>query len=423
MKKIPYNRGHHRERNHQHAHADPSAGPPATIHHPLVARGHDPIITTTAGLEELIAHLRGVGVFAYDSEFIGELTYLPRLCLIQVATTERVSLIDPLAEIDLTPFWDLIADPAVEKIVHAGQQDVEPVFRFSKKPPANMFDTQIAAGFIALPYPLSLSKLVAELAGAKLGKGLTFSHWDHRPLSSMQLRYAADDVRYLPLVHREMLSRLADNGHESWARQQCAESLCEPSVYRFNPDEQYLRIRGVGTLKPPQLAILRELTIWRDGAAQTEDVPPRTLLRDEILLDMARSPVKSVEDLPRVRGLPRPVEDTYGHAMVDAVKAALSMPASAHPAPSRDGELPPVERFRIDALWATAQRICYDQKIDPAVVASRQSITDFHAALAGRDASIETHPLMSGWRRAALGERLAKAVNEDQGHTRMKAEG
>lgn len=413
MKKSLYNRSHHRERNHQAAHADTAAGPPPPIQHPMVPRGHDPIITSTESLSALIAELRDAGRFAYDSEFIGELTYLPRLCLIQIATERRVALIDPLADVNLSPFWDLIADPSVEKIVHAGQQDVEPVFRFSSKPPANLFDTQIAAGFIALPYPLSLSKLVAELAGAKLGKGLTFSHWDHRPLSSIQLRYAADDVRYLPLVHQEMHRRLSANGHEQWARQQCAENLCQPSVYRFDPDSQYTRIRGAGSLKPSNLAILRELTIWRDGAARAEDVPPRTLLRDEILLDMARSPVTRIEDLSRVRGLPRPVEDKYGQAIVDAVNAALALPASAHPA-QRDIELPPVERFRIDALWSAAQRICYEQEIDPAVVTSRQSVADFYTASLRNDGSIASHPLMTGWRREVLGDQLVEELESQR---------
>lgn len=411
MKKPPYGRSRHRDRNHQAAHdAGDVDERRSAIQHPMVPRGHDPMIASDDALRALLAELRQCGRFAYDSEFIGELTYVPKLCLIQVATTQRVALIDPLAGLDLSGFWELVCDPAIEKIVHAGQQDVEPVFRIASKPPANMFDTQVAAGFVALPYPLSLSKLVFELTGAKLGKGLTFSHWDHRPLSSMQLRYAADDVRYLPLAHEQIVQRLGANGHEAWARQQCAEMLCEPSVYRFDPETQYTRIRGAGSLKPPGLAILRELTIWRDAAAQTEDVPPRTLLRDEILVDIARSPTRRVEDLARVRGLPRPVEAKYGQPMVEAVQRALALPPAEHPVP-RDGELPPVERFRIDALWAAAQQICYRQGIDPALVTSRQAVGDLYVAHLRGNGSADSHPLLSGWRRAALGDQLLKEMS------------
>jgi ribonuclease D len=134
--------------------------------------------------------------------------------------------------VDLTPFWELLCDPAVEKIVHAGDQDVEPVVRHLNRSPANFFDTQIAAGFCALPYPVSLSKLVMELTGAKLGKGLTFTHWDQRPLSPMQLRYAADDVRYLPAVRAELGRRLEKSHHAGWAKEEC-EALCDASQYRF----------------------------------------------------------------------------------------------------------------------------------------------------------------------------------------------
>ncbi|HUC83566.1 MAG TPA: ribonuclease D, partial [Candidatus Acidoferrales bacterium] len=189
------------------------------------------IILSPPDLSALLDRLRAAGSFAYDSEFIGELTYLPQLCLIQVATASEVALIDPLAGLDVTAFWELVADPVVEKIVHAGDQDVEPVFRHAGKPPANIFDTQIAAGFVALPYPLALAKLVHEMTGARLGKSLTFTHWDQRPLSNHQLRYAADDVRYLPAVGAELRKRLTANGHLAWAIEECGQ-LSVRGVYQ-----------------------------------------------------------------------------------------------------------------------------------------------------------------------------------------------
>src|SRR5687768_7789247 len=237
-----YSRSDHRDRAHADAHHDDaSAAPHETPDLPLVPKGPAPLLASSAELAELIAHLRDIGSFAYDSEFIGELTYHPKLCVLQVASAERVALIDPLAKVNLTPFWELLCDPAVEKIVHAGDQDVEPVVRHLGRAPANFFDTQITAGFVGLPYPVSLSKLVGELVGAKLGKGLTFTHWDQRPLSPMQLRYAADDVRYLPAVRAELGRRLDANGHASWASEEC-EALCDASQYRFDPETQYLRV-------------------------------------------------------------------------------------------------------------------------------------------------------------------------------------
>lgn len=397
-------RSSHRARAHDSAHegnGDESGTSPP--HHPLVPAGPAALITTDEQLAELIGRLRAAGSFAYDSEFIGETSYFPRLCLIQAATAEGVALVDPLADIELRPFWELIADEAVEKIVHAGQQDVEPVWRHIGREARNVFDTQIASGFVALPYPLSLSKLVMELTGAKLGKGLTFSHWDQRPLSAMQLRYAADDVRYLPLARQELGRRLKASGRTAWVAEEC-RAMCDPVLYRFDPETSYLRVRGATSLSGKGLAALRELAIWRDAAARAEDVPPRTFLRDEILIDLSRNPVKSADMLDRVRGLPRPVEKEHGHAIVNATLRALAQPAP-RAASGRDDESTPTERFRADAWWAAAQTICAGRSVDTAAVASRQECVDFYRALtAGEDPTISR--LMSGWRREALGQPL-----------------
>src|ERR1700722_8958314 len=149
-------RFHHRQRSHDSAHADPTDSEQETVTaaHPLIPAGKAELIDTAAQLANLISRRRAAGGFAYDSEFIGEQSYLPKLCLVQVAVPGGVTLIDPLSGLDLTPFWELVCDASIEKVVHAGEQDVEPVFRLVGKPPANVFDVQIATGFVGLPYPL-----------------------------------------------------------------------------------------------------------------------------------------------------------------------------------------------------------------------------------------------------------------------------
>src|SRR5215208_4533943 len=308
----------YRARSHESAHALDQGKPAVIPDLPLVPKNQPGLLSTASEVEELIAHLRAEGRFAYDSEFIGELTYHPKICVIQVATASRVALIDALAETDLKPFWELIADPSLEKIVHAGQQDLEPVFRFLDRPPANIFDTQLAAGFVGLSYPAGLSKLVRELLGVHLGKGFTFTHWDHRPLTSVQLRYAADDVRYLPGLHAAIVAKLNELGHLKWAKEESA-ARCDESLYRADPAMDYTRIRGSNVLSSSGQAVLRELYIWRETAAKRHDTPPRSYLRDDILMELARKPVSEVAGLAKVRGLPRPVENEEGEAMVEAI--------------------------------------------------------------------------------------------------------
>jgi len=311
-----------------------------------------------------------------------------------------VALIDTLGTLDLTPLWHLLCDETVEKIVHAGQQDIEPVFRNVNRRAANIFDTQISAGFIGLAYPVALSKLVQQMIGVRLGKGLTFTHWDQRPLSAMQLRYAADDVRYLLAVRAAIGDELQKLGHAEWAAQEC-QALCDPAQYGFNPSTHYLRIRGATALPPRGQAILKELTIWRDKWARHHNVPPRSFLRDDVLLDLARSPVKSVEKLGRVKGLPRPVEQEHGAEIVAATAAALELPAEKLPA-VRDFEPTPKQRFGADALWSAVQCLCAGRKIDPNLVSSRQEIGELYRSEAGSSDSSEAH-LLQDWRREAIG--------------------
>jgi ribonuclease D len=393
-------RPQHRAKAHDQAHTEDEAQDPGEVQaNPLIFRGDAKLIGTQAALDELIARLRSAGSFAYDSEFIGELTYLPKLCLIQVATTQEVTLIDPMGTIDLKPFWELVADPSVEKVTHAGQQDVEPIIRHLNRPAQNVFDTQISAGFVGMAYPVSLSKLVREIVGARLGKGLTFTHWDQRPLSAQQLKYAANDVRYLPAVRAELGRRLDRLGHTAWAAEECA-AQCDVGLYRFDPETAYLRVRGAGSLQPQGLAVLKQLVIWRDGAAKQHDVPPRAFLKDEILVDMSREPVKGVEKLARVRGLPRPVEQAHGAEMVEATRKGLATPVSQMPE-SRTIEETPTDKHRADALWAVTQCLCIGQKIDPDLVTSRAEIGRLYRQLL---ANKEPGGLrvLNGWRREAV---------------------
>ena len=389
----------------------------------MIPAGAAPLIADQAALDRVIDELRATKSFAYDTEFIGELTYHPLLCVIQVATTQHVWLIDPMVDLDLRAFWELLADESIEKIVHAGEQDVEPVARILDKGRGarNVVDTQIAAGFAGLAYPVALSKLVLEQFGVKLGKGLTFTHWDQRPLSAVQLRYAADDVRYLPALWDALRKRVESLGHKDWAIAEC-EEMCDPNHFGFNPDSYYHRVRGAATLSSGGLAVLRELTIWRDSAARATNVPARALVKDEILLDMARSPVKQIEKLDRVRGLPRPVEVEHGAAIVDATLRALASPMAQRPV-ARAPEASPTDRFRADSLFATACVLCAARSVDPGLATSRQEVGEFHRHVSTDDQTsrnaLEQLHLMRGWRREALGIPLLNFVRGESAHASL----
>jgi len=405
----------YRQRAHDEAHADEATPVESDVPSGLaVAKSDAELVTTAPALEQLLAHLREAGTFAYDSEFIGESSYHPRLCLIQVATTERVALIDPLADIDLTPFWELLADASVEKIVHAGAQDVEPVARCCGKPAANVLDTQIGAGFVSMAYPTSLAKLINAFTGIVLHKGLTFTYWDQRPLSAKQLRYAADDVRYLPAAAMELKRRLGEVGHLPWVRAAC-DALCEPSQYVFSSTTAVDKVRGAGSLDAAKINVLKHLVVWRDACARSENVPARVYLRDEVMIDLCKNAPKRSDQFQRIKGLPRPVIEQEGATILFLIERGMSEPTDGVEL-LRGREATPGEKFGADVLWTATQAICHAQSIDPAVVTSRQQIGELHQALTFGEPT-DTMPILQGWRRQAVGDKLLAMWHGDDAVT------
>ena len=409
-------RSKHREASHEEAHDAGGGDAPGRgkiPDHPLIPKTKPKLIEDDAALAKLIEDLRkpaddgGQPSFAYDSEFIGESTYHPRLCLIQVSTDKRVALIDPLAEINLQPFWELIADPAVRKVVHAGEQDLEPVIRLGGVEPKNVFDTQIAAGFCALPYPASLAKLVEHFLGVRLGKGLTFTQWDQRPLSGKQLAYAADDVRFLNAVVAKLDENLAHGPRRAWAVQECDRR--STAAHLGADDEPWERVRG-GNLGGPAGGIVRELAIWRDAAAKAADLPPRALVKDEVLVGIARRPPREADQLAGLRHMPRPVVEQFGEDILAAVeRGKTAKPPRRPPPPS---ELSLDERFAGDSVWALLQTLAAGQGLDAALLANRRDVESFaRRAVAGE--AVADHPLTQGWRREAVGGKLLDLLQHD----------
>ena len=395
-----------REQSHRQSHSQDnleSLGPVAP--HPLACPDGPVVVQTGQALAEMIEHLRAAGSFAFDSEFIGERSYTPHLCLVQVATTRKIYVVDPLSDLDLLPFWELIVSPALQKIVLAGQQDFGPAVLRTGKPPANVMDLQIAAGFIHVDYPLSLVRLVQEFLGVTLGKALTFTHWDNRPLSAVQMRYAADDVRYLPAAWDAISRRLAELGRAAWAQRECDEALGDMSLYVTPPELLYQRVRGQERLRPRQVAILRELAIVRDQAARQEDVPTRTLLKDSILVAMARYPATATADLARIKGLPRPVELKYGRQFVEATARALALPEDRLP-PS--GPKPPSRhQTGTEEVWTRLCQFCQERTIAPTLVSSPREVARVSRLIA-RHQPLDEQRLFQGWRNELLGDLLTK---------------
>ena len=359
-------------------------------------------VKTPEALADLCRSLRAAGRFALDTEFVGERTYLPRLCFVQVATEEFIALVDTLAFADLSPLWDLISDPSVGKVLHAAREDLRLAYYGSgKQLPQNIFDTQVAAGLIGLPsYPLSYARLAEALMGVKLSKAETRSEWDRRPLTPAQLEYARDDVRYLLPITDKINRMLEKLGRLGWLTEEMGR-FSEARTYETAPEQAYLRLRiGRGFTARPT-ALLRAVAAWRESEAAARDVPARTLLRDDVLVELAQRPPRRLTDFRRLRGFPETEEVSFGSPLLDALNAARALPEDALPEPlSGSGpEETPRERALGDLLYGLGEALCLERHLAPELTLTKADALTLARGQSGA-------ALLTGWRRQAVGEEL-----------------
>lgn len=309
------------------------------------------LIQNGTELEALVRRARQADAVAVDTEFVWERTYYPQLGLIQLGLSdEECYLIDPLALPDLQPLGQLLSDRGVIKILHDAPQDLAILHRATGATPQNVFDTKLAAGFSNLPATLSLSSLVKELLDIDLPKEETRTNWLQRPLTDEQIRYALDDVRYLRAIRVLLLSRIIGPKIRSWL-QEDLNLLNNPATYSGAPaDERYMKIRNCTNLDRTGLAILMNLTIWRDGMAQKLDRPRGHILKDAALLDIARKRPQSQDELKNGTEISDKALSKYGGNIIAIVEKTLQQPKESYPTPQRQTRLSPGEREAVEKL-------------------------------------------------------------------------
>ena len=293
-----------------------------------------PFIQSETELDRLVHRALKTDAVALDTEFIWERTYYPRLGLIQMALSdEDCYLIDPLAIKNLQPLGKLLSDRGVSKIFHDAPQDLAILQRATGATPQNIFDTRLAAGFSNLPATLSLVHLVKELLDITLSKEETRTNWLQRPLSDEQIQYALDDVRYLRAVRILLLTRIIGPKIKSWLQEEL-NLLNNPATYSGPPDnERYLKIRGNSHLDRQGSAILKNLTTWREGVARKLDRPRGHIIKDSVLVEIARQKPSSPLELTQKTELSAKAAGKYGKTITAIVSTTLAQKESTYPEP------------------------------------------------------------------------------------------
>ena len=366
-------------------------------------------ITDQHALSELCRQLRDAPRLAVDTEFVGEDTFVPRLELVQVATAEVSAVIDVPATSSLDPLWEVVADAKIEKILHAGRQDLELIYTHAKQVPSPIFDTQMAAAMVGYGTQISYAQLVERVVGAKLAKSHTLTNWSHRPLTEEQLAYALEDVHYLLPVHEHLLKRLQSMGRQGWMHEEFARLTGSLTDGSRDPRQRYQRIKGWEGLKPQAAAVLRELVAWRDEEARRRNVPRGRVVRDEVLVQLARHIPKSMAALKATRGLHGSMAERCGEAMMEAIRRALAAPPSEWPAVSKPRKPEPESIGQVELLQAVLKARAAELNIAPTLLATS---ADLQALIEGRQSTQPPDiPLLQGWRRELAGNLLLDVLD------------
>jgi len=367
--------------------------------------------------DELIAEIadeaRRTGVLGIDTEFMSEGRYRPLLCLIQVAVRDgedgaRVELIDPFERPRLDPIAEVLADPAVEVVMHAARQDVAILRRALDTDVTGLFDTQLAAGFAGLSASLGYGALLDQLLNVRLKKGEGFTKWDRRPLTRQQVRYAGDDVAHLIQLADAIKARLDENGRLEWVREECRP--LQDATDDRDPREVWRRLPRVNQLGGEARAVARELAAWREKVAQREDKPPSTIVADQALVAIVRSAPRSVEKLRDVRGLYPKAIKRWGDEMLAAVARGLT---AEPPAKESGGGFSTAADAPLIALCeALVRGRALEAGLAYELIAARADLTKIvTAARLGREKpDVRT---LQGWRRELVGEELDRLLRGD----------
>ena len=365
-------------------------------------------LATAEELAVAAAAAREHGRIGIDTEFMSEGRYRALLCLVQIAVDDpgngsvpRISLIDSLNAVDITPLAQLLADPAIEVVLHAGRQDVAILRRAWNTEITNIFDTQLAAGFVGASAQTGYGNLLGAMLGRRVGKTASYTRWDARPLTAEQLSYAAEDVAHLLELADEVQRRLRESGREAWAREECRR--LESATDERDPDSAWERLPRVGQLDPRSRAVARELAAWRERTASEEDRPVGSVLADPALVELAKRHPSSLNALEQIRGIHPSGIRRRGAAILEAIAAGMS----AEPIPREEprGRSDPEDAPLIVLAEALLRARALEAALAYELIASRGELELIVAAARRGEPEPEVRTL-EGWRSKLVGTDL-----------------
>ena len=365
---------------------------------------HYETITAENQLKNFCGVLADCDTVTFDTEFVSEDTYRPQLCLVQVAAGDHLAIMDPL-EVDMTDFWRFLTTSAHSTVVHAGREELRFCLHSVGKRPDQLFDLQIAAGLVGMEYPAAYSTLISKLLGKSVSKGETRTDWRRRPLSERQLEYALSDVIYLEQMRDILHGRLEKLGRTSWMESEM--ETWQQEVERYDNEERWQRVSGISGLSGRAMAIVRELWRWREDEAEKHDRPVKRILRDDLIVELARRGSADTDRIRAVRGMERRHLQNQIPALAVAIERGLQIPDDLCPQINRrrsSSHLNVIGQFLANCLGA----ICRSANVAPSLVGTVQHLRDYVAyrlELEGVNSGLPP-VLAQGWRAEVIGQKI-----------------
>lgn len=374
------------------------------------AAAHPVRINDSTTLAEYCRQWLQQPLIALDTEFMRTETFYPVPGLIQVADEQHCYLIDPLQVEDMSPLVELLRALDVLKVLHAGNEDIE-LFRHSYGViPAPLYDTQIGAAFIGWGFSMGLQRMVAHALDVELGKGETTSDWLQRPLTAEQEHYAALDVAYLPVLALMQREQLEARGRLDWVMDECEEiGRSIAAADEADPERYYQRFSQVWQLDEVRIALLRDLSAWRERTCRQKDISRNRLLRNEVLLTIAERMPKTEQQLDSIIRRGRIVRE-YGQELLGIIAAAPESARTNPPAPI-DRPLHYVWNKRLKQLRAIGRKAAEEHDLLPEILLRKR---DLDALIRTRDREGHYHlpPSLAGWRKPLVGDALLKRIEQ-----------
>ncbi|MCZ7493379.1 ribonuclease D [Agrobacterium rhizogenes] len=364
------------------------------------------MIETTAALAEACTELAKSDFITIDTEFLRETTFWPELCLVQMASPTLEVLVDPLAKgLDLTPLFELMANPDVVKVFHAARQDIEIIYHLGGLIPHPIFDTQVAAMVCGFGDSISYDQLVQKIKNVQIDKSSRFTDWSRRPLTEKQLDYALADVTHLRDVYLSLKAQLEREGRSLWLTEEM-DILESRDTYDMHPDDAWLRLKS-RLRKPTELAILKFIAAWREREARSRNVPRSRVLKDDAIFEIAQQQPKDAEALSRLRTIPKGWErSASGTAIVETVNAALALPKEEMPKAPRHTHAPEGSGAAVELLKVLLKLTADKHGVAAKVIANSDDLDKIAAE--GEKATVAA---LTGWRRELFGDVALKLIN------------